>query len=53
MADITQVCELFRRVQHHKLQVTVKDLKVRADIDGITNEDAANHLTATVSKMLE
>ena len=51
MADSTQVHELFRRVQHPQLQYTVKDIEVRADLDGITYSEAANHLIATVSKM--
>ena len=48
-----QVRELFRRVQHPELQYTVKALDVRADLDGIKYSEAANHLTATVSKITE
>ena len=35
MADSTQVCELFRGVQHPQLQDTFKALEVRSDLDGI------------------
>ena len=38
--------ELFKRVQHPQLQDTVKALKVRFDMEGITYTQAANHLTA-------
>ena len=51
MADSTQVRELFRKVQDPQLQDTVKSLEVRAYLDGITYLEAANHLTAVVSKM--
>ena len=53
MADSTQVRELFKRVQHPQLLDTVKALEVRADLDGISYTKAANHLTASVSKMPE
>ena len=53
MADSTQVRELFSRVQHPQLQDTVKALEVRADLYGITYSEAANLLTATVSKIPE
>ena len=53
MADSTQVCEVFRRVQHSHLQDTVKALKVRADLDVITYLEAANRLTDSVSNMPE
>ena len=45
--------ELFKRVQHLHLQDTVKALKVRFDMEGITYTQAANHLTATVSELPE
>ena len=45
--------ELFKRVQHPQLQDTVKALKVRFDMEGITYTQAANHLTAVVSELLE
>ena len=53
MADSTQVHELFRRVQHPYRKDTVKDLEVRADLDGITYLEAANHLTDAVSNIPE
>ena len=53
MADSTQVHELLRMVQHPQLQDTVKALEVRPDLGGITYLEAANHLTAAVSKMPE
>ena len=53
MADITQVREIFSRVQHPQLQYTVKALEVRSDLDGIKYSKADNHLTAAVSKILE
>ena len=45
--------ELFKRVQHPQLQDTVKALKVRFDMEGITYTQAANHLTAAVSELPE
>ena len=45
--------ELFKRVQHPQIQDTVKALKVRFDMEGITYTQAANHLTATVSELPE
>ena len=51
MADSMQVRELFRRVQHPKLQDTVKDLEVRSELYGIAYSEAANHITANLSKM--
>ena len=53
MADRTQVCELFRKIQHPKLQDTTKALEFRAEPVGIIYSEAANHLTAAVYKMLE
>ena len=35
MADSTQLRELFRRVQHPRIQDTVKALEVGDDLDGI------------------
>ena len=51
MVDITQVRKLFRRVKHPQLQDMVKAIEFRADLDGITYSEAANHLTTAVSKM--
>ena len=48
-----KLCELFKRVQHPQLQDTVKALKVRFDMEGLTYTQAANHLTATVSELPE
>ena len=45
--------DLFKWVQHPQLQDTVKALKVRFDMEGITYTQAANHLTATVSELPE
>ena len=45
--------ELFKRVQHPQLQDTVKALKVRFDMEGITFTQAANHLIAAVSELPE
>ena len=45
--------EVFKRVQHHRLQDTVKALKVSFDMEGITYAQAANHLTAAVSELPE
>ena len=43
--------ELFKWVQHPQVQDTVKALKVRFDMEGITYTQAANHLTAAVSEL--
>ena len=51
MNNSTQVRELFRRVQHLQLQDTVKALEVRDDLDEITYSEAANNLTAAISKI--
>ena len=48
-----KLCELFKWVQHPQLQDTVKALKVRFDMEGITYTQAANHLTAAVSELPE
>ena len=45
--------ELFKQVQHPQLQDTIKALKVRFDMEGITYTQAANHLTTTVSELPE
>ena len=45
--------ELFKQVQHLQLQDTVKAIKVRFDMEGITYTQAANHLTAAVSELPE
>ena len=43
----------FKRVQNPQLQDTVKALKVRFDIEGLTYTQAANHLTAAISELPE
>ena len=48
-----KLCELLKWVQHPQLQDTVKALKVRFDMEGITYTQAANHLTATVLELPE
>ena len=53
MADSTQINERFSRFHQPQLSDIVKALEVRADLDGITYSEAANHLTAAVSKMPE
>ena len=45
--------ELFKRVQHPQLQDTVKALRVRFDMEGITYTQAANPLTAAISELPE
>ena len=45
--------ELFKWVQHPQLQDTVKALKVRFDMEGITYTQVANHLTAAVLELPE
>ena len=45
--------ELFKRVQHPQLHDTIKALKVRFDMEGITYTQAANHLTAAVLELPE
>ena len=53
MDNRTKVPKLFRRVQQPQFQDRVKDLEVRADLDGIKYSETANHLTSSVSKMPE
>ena len=53
LTENVKVRELFKCVQHTQLQDTVKALHVRYDLDGITNTEAANHLTAAVSELPE
>ena len=47
-----KLCELFKTVQHSQLQDTIKALKVRFDMEGLTYTEAANPLTAAVSELL-
>ena len=53
LTENAKVRELFKRVQHTQLQDTVKAVRVRYDLDGITYTEASNHLTAAVSKLPE
>ena len=53
LTENAKVRELFKCVQHTQLLDTVKALHVRFDLDGITYTEAANHLTAAVSKLPE
>ena len=52
-SENAKIRELFKRVQHTQLQDTVKALKVRFDMEGLTYTQAANHLTAAVSELPE
>ena len=51
--DNAKLRKLFKWVQHLQLQDTVKALKVRFDMEGITYTQAANHLTAAVLELPE
>ena len=48
-----KVHELLKRVQNNQLQDTIKALRVRFDLDGISYTEAANHLTSAVSELPE
>ena len=48
-----KVRELLKCVRNNQLQDTVKALRVRFDIDGISYTEAANHLTSAVSELPE
>ena len=48
-----KVRELLKGVQHNQLQDTVKAVRVRFDLDGISYTEAANHLTLAVSELPE
>ena len=52
-SENAKIHELFRWVQHPQLQDTIKVLKVHFDMEGLTYTKAANHLTATISKLPE
>ena len=51
MTENTKLRELFKRTKHPQLIESVKALEVRYDMDGLTYTQAANHLTAAVSKL--
>ena len=53
LTENAKVRKLFKRVQHTQLQDTVKALRVRYGLDGITYTEAANHLTSAVSELPE
>ena len=53
LTENAKVCELLKRVQNNQLQDTVKALRVRFDLDGISYMEAANHLTSAVSELPE
>ena len=50
MTENAELRELFKRMKHAQLTESVKALKVCYDIDGLTYTQAANHLTAAISK---
>ena len=51
MTENAKLRELFKRTKHPQLIESVKALEVRYDMDGLTYTQAANHLTAAVSKL--
>ena len=51
MTENAKLQELFKRTKHMQLIESVKALEVRYDMDGLTYTQAANHLTAAVSKL--
>ena len=53
LTENTKVCELLKHVQNSQLQDTVKALRVRFHLDGISYTEAANHLTSAVSELTE
>ena len=52
-SENSELCELFKRVQHPQLQDTVKALKVRFDMERLTYTQAGYHLMAAVSELPE
>ena len=53
LTENAKVRESLKRVQNNQLQDTVKALRVRFDIDGISFTEAANHLKSAVSELPE
>ena len=53
LTENAKVRELLKRVQNNQLQDTVKALRVRFDLDGISYTEVANHLTSAVSELPE
>ena len=51
MMENTKLWELFKRTKHTQLTESVKALEVRYNMDGLTYTQAANHLTAAISKL--
>ena len=51
MMENEKLRELFKRTKHTQLTESVKALEVRYDMDGLTYTQAANHLTAVISKL--
>ena len=51
MTENAKLRELFKHTKHPQLTESVKALEVRYDMDGLTYTQAANHLTAAVSKL--
>ena len=51
MTENAMIWELFKRIKHMQLVKSVKALEVRYDMDGLTYIQAANHLTAAISKL--
>ena len=51
MTENAKLREHFKRTKHPQLVESVKVLEVRYDMDGLTYTQAANHLTAAVSKL--
>ena len=51
MTENAKLCELFKRTKHPQLRESVKALEVQYNMDGLTYTQAANYLTAAVSKL--
>ena len=53
MTEKAKLREIFKHTKHPQLTESVKALEVRYEMDGITYTQAANHLTAAISKLLD
>ena len=53
MTENPKLWELFKHTKHAQLTKSVKALEVQYDMDGLTYTQAANHLTAAISKLLD
>ena len=51
MTENAKLWELFKRTKYMQLIEFMKDLEVQYNMDGLTYIQAANHLTAAVSKL--